>query len=237
MSGYTEGKTGKPTLNYFDICGRGELARLVSAVGELEIEDKAWSPSFEDGGWRQGYQAIGNKHNFPGTMPILEHGDFQLFQSQAIESYLASIAPKFQDLTPEQKAKDLMFALCKADINVPTENLLFKKITPEELTPIMDKWLGYIEGLLPDSGFVNGLAFPTMADLSVLVIAKGCMPFQAASTMANCSILQRKGQYPKIERVVADCLSYPQVADYLKNSEHQTLKNDPFGIMPEEYKA
>ena len=91
-------------------------------------------------------------------MPVLEHGDLALFQSQAIESYLASIAPKFKDLTPAQRAKDLMFALCKADINVPTESLLFKKITPEELTPIMDKWLNYVEGMLPESGFVNGLA-------------------------------------------------------------------------------
>ena len=75
-----------------------------------------------------------------------------------------------------------------------------------------------------------------MADLSVLVIAKGCMPFQAASTMANCSILQRKGQYPKIERIMNDCLAYPAVANFLKNSEHKTLTADPFGIMPAELK-
>jgi hypothetical protein len=63
-----------------------------------------------------------------------------------------------------------------------------------------------------------------MADLSVLVIAKGCMPFQAASTMANCSILQRKGQYPKIERIMNDCLAYPAVANFVKNSEHKTFE-------------
>ena len=33
----------KPTLNYFSICGRGELARLICAVGEVEFEDKAWA--------------------------------------------------------------------------------------------------------------------------------------------------------------------------------------------------
>ena len=33
----------KPVLNYFSICGRGELCRLICAVGEIEFEDKAWA--------------------------------------------------------------------------------------------------------------------------------------------------------------------------------------------------
>ena len=145
-------------------------------------------------------------------MPVLEHGELQLFQSQAIENYLAgrtqphplpliatenllvntdgvgaphqcslgaaaacclliyadaryvdavivskaTIAPTFSGLTPEQRAKDLMFALIKADINVPTENLLFKKITADELKPIVPKYYKIVENLLPDEGFVNG---------------------------------------------------------------------------------
>jgi len=76
----------KPTLNYFSICGRGELARLIAAAGEVEIEDKTWSPAFgEDGNWRPGYKAIGEACGFPGTMPILEHGDdFAVFQVSII---------------------------------------------------------------------------------------------------------------------------------------------------------
>jgi len=225
----------KPTLNYFSICGRGELARLICAAGELEFEDKAWAPAFEDGGWRQGYQAIGQQYNFPGTMPILEHGDFQLCQTTAIESYLVSIAPKFKDLSPAQKGKDLMFQVFKADINVPTENLLFEKIGPEDLVPIVEKFYPIIEGLLPDEGFVNGLDFPTAADLAVLVMAKGCMPFQAAPTVAGCSLLDTPGKYPKMERVAAAAAAYPPVAAFLAKSEHSTLKADPFGIMPAAY--
>ena len=29
---------GKPTLHYFDVNGRGELAKLIAAVGGLEID-------------------------------------------------------------------------------------------------------------------------------------------------------------------------------------------------------
>ena len=78
--------TVKPTLNYFSICGRGELARLIAAAGEVDIEDKTWSPAFgEDGNWRPGYKAIGEARGFPGTMPILEHGDdFAVFQVSII---------------------------------------------------------------------------------------------------------------------------------------------------------
>ena len=226
----------KPVLNYFSICGRGELARLVAAAGELSIEDKAWSPAFDDtGSWRQGYADIGNKHGFPGTMPVLEHDEFNLFEAQAIESYFASIAPKYQDLTPQQRAKDLMFALIKADINIPTENVLFKKITPEDLAPIMIKWYGYIEGLCPESGYVNGLEFPTMADLAVVVICKGCMPFQAASQMSGVAFDPVK--FPKMERIATLAMDYGPVAAFLEKSEHKTLKADPFKIMPEEYHA
>lgn len=226
----------RPVLNYFAICGRGELARLVAAAGELPIEDKAWAPAFDDtGNWRQGYQAIGEKHGFPGTMPVLEHGDLNLFESQAIENYLATIAPKFKDLTPAQRAKDLMFALIKADINQPTENLLFKKITADDLKPIVPKYYTIIENLLPEEGFVNGLPFPTMADLAVVVIGKGCMPFQAASQMAGVAF--DPVAYPKMERVATAAMAYPPVAEFLKASEHSTLKADPFKIMPAEYHA
>lgn len=224
----------KLVLNYFSICGRGEMSRLICAAGEVPFEDKTWAPAFdESGGWRQGYQAIGNSFGLPGTLPVLEHGELQLFQSVAIEGYVASLSPKFSALTPAQRAKDLMFQEIRSDVNAVTESLLFKKIQPEELPPAMDKWYPLIEGLLPEKGFVNGLDFPTPADLVVLVIAQGCMPFRAAPAIAGCSPTPEK--YPKMFRVAADAAAYPPVAAYLAASEHKTLKADPFGIMPPEY--
>ena len=126
-----------------------------------------------------------------------------------------------------------MFALIKGDVNVPTENVLFKKITPADLKPIMEKYYGIIESQMPDDGFINGLSYPTPADLAVVVICTGCMPFQAASHMSGVAFDGEK--YPKTDKVVTATMNYPSVAKFLKESEHQTLKADPFGIMPEEY--
>eukprot|EP00966_Prymnesium_polylepis_P203632 4717646-Prymnesium_polylepis.1 len=140
----TAPKGSKPTINYFSICGRGETARLICTAGGVEFEDKAWAPAFDEtGGWRQGYAAIGNVFGFPGTMPVLEHGDLKMFETTAIECYLALLAPQYASLTPAQKAKDMMFQCIKADINAPTENLLFKKITGEELVP--EPWFRGVE--------------------------------------------------------------------------------------------
>jgi len=102
------------------------------------------------------------------------------------------------------------------------------EITLRRLKPICEKWYGIIEGLLPGEGFINGLATPTMADLAVLVIAKGCMPFQAAPTMAGCA---PGDKYPKMERVATAAAAYKPIADFLAKSEHKTLTADPFGIM------
>lgn len=225
----------KPVLNYFSICGRGEVARLVAAAGGVEFEDKAWAPAFDEtGGWRQGYAAIGNAHGFPGVLPVLEHGDLKLFQTTAIESYIANISPKYSSLTAEQKAQDMMFQLIKSDINGSTENLLFKKITADDLTTTMNKWYPIIEGLLPESGFINKLDYPTLADIAMMVVAKGCMPFQAAPTIAGCAPTPDK--YPKLFRIANATAAYEPIAKFIKASEHQTLKADPFGLMPAEYK-
>lgn len=218
----------KPKLHYFGIAGRGETARLICAAGELEFEDDAWVPAFEDGVWRQGYQEIGKSYGFPGTMPILVHGDLKLFQHNAVESYLASIAPKFAFLTPAQKATDLMICITKADILGNCESLLFKKIDGEQLLAALDKQFPLLEGLLPETGFVNGLGFPTCADCAVLVVAKGCMPFQAAMKLAGFDWV---GKFPKIERIAAETAAYPPVAKFLETSANKTLTADPLGIM------
>ena len=48
---------------------------------------------------------------------------------------------------------------------------------------------GIIEGLLPAVGFINGKAFPTPADLSILLILKGCMPFQVPSSLLHTALV------------------------------------------------
>ena len=100
----------------------------------------------------------------------------------------------------------MMFSLVKEDTLQPCEKLLFKKITGEDLAAIMPKQYATIEGLLPDAGFVNGLDHPTMADLAVVVVSQGCMPFQAACTMAGVAFSPEK--YPKMARVATAAMAY-----------------------------
>lgn len=226
-------------LTYFSICGRGEVARLIAAAGELEFTDNALAPAFDEtGGWNQAlnYKEKAGAMGFPGVLPLLEHDDLKLYQTTAIESYLAAISPKFASLTPVQKAKDEMFQLIKSDINGTTESLLFKKIDGPALTAAMDKFYPIVEGLLPEGGaYINGLAYPTPGDIAVMVTAMGCMPFRAAPQMAGCAPTADK--YPKMMALAAKVAAYGPIATFLAASEHKTLKADPFGIMPDDYKA
>ena len=128
----------------------------------------------------------------------------------------------------------MMLMLTKADLNAATESLLFKKIKPEDLPPIVHKTLDMMEKLVPDTGFVNGGDMPTPGDLAIAVVMRGCMPFQAAMTLAGCATWDGK-KYPKLARIANDALAYPPVAEFIRNSEHKTLSADPFKIMPKEY--
>ena len=94
-----------PKLVYFPIAGRGELSRLIAAVGGIE-----------------GFESL---HALPegmtpsdfgstGTMPLLMDGDdLKINESGAIEAYLSLIAPKYANLTPKQRARDAQFSQLK----------------------------------------------------------------------------------------------------------------------------
>ena len=90
---------GAPELIYFPFGGRGELSRLAAAAGGLTLTESAE-----------------NDGSFFGALPVLKHGDVRLCQSQAITSYLASIGPKFTNLTAAQKGVDAMYAGILEDV-------------------------------------------------------------------------------------------------------------------------
>merc|ERR1711879_1066382 len=74
---------GTPELFYFDGAGRGELARMIAAVGDLTITSTNPGATYKDLG-------------LFGNLPILKHGGLCIGQSTAIDSYFAAIAPKFK---------------------------------------------------------------------------------------------------------------------------------------------
>ncbi|KAH8043541.1 GTPase [Aureococcus anophagefferens] len=154
------------------IAGRGELIKLIAACGKLELVEGGAELTAEQ------KLAFGS----PGSVPVLEHGDFKLAQSNAIECYVAGLVPKFAALSAQQKATDQMFALIKEDMVAACAKEAFGGKDPAVITAALDKWLAVLESKIPASGFVLGLAYPTVADLAVYNICTGYMPFGAATS-------------------------------------------------------
>jgi hypothetical protein len=97
-------------------------------------------------------------------------------------------------LTPQQKAKDNQFMCINEDFVQACAPPIFteaKDFTTQ--IPSATKLFGLLEGLVPESGFINGLDFPTAADFCVVHIFYGYMPIGAFVKHASFDL----GKYPK----------------------------------------
>jgi glutathione S-transferase len=218
-----------PHLVYAPIAGRAELSRLIAAAGGLKITENQTMASFgkptieETGESKTDY-------TLPKGMPLLVHGDLKMSQSSAIETYLASIAPRYSSLTAQQRAMDNMFLCIKEEILGPcaTIALTTAKEDPDkakqDATELFDKWLAIFEEKVPEKDFINGLGFPTTADLALLNITAAFMPIGAAAKIAGYDF----GKWPKTKALCERAAADPAVADYLKSST--TIGANPFGI-------
>jgi glutathione S-transferase len=210
----------KPCLHYFPFAGRGELTRLIAAVGALAIDEK---------------QELADREAFgsPGQWPCLEHGQLRVAQSFCIETYFASIVPGFKDLTPAQQAVDSMFCKIKEDMLAGyVETLSFimedeskKAEGAEDIAEHSDKWFPILESRLPAVGFINGLSLPTAADLVVLNVIRGFMPFGAAYALSGYDV---SAKFPNLLAHADRVAAYPAVKAYLDRSK--TMDADPLGL-------
>eukprot|EP01052_Picozoa_sp_SAG31_P034922 SAG31_NODE_4145_length_3534_cov_3.048326_1_plen_122_part_00 len=85
---------------------------------------------------------------FFGALPTLRHNGFEMCQSIAIQSYLASIAPRYASLTPEQKATDDMFCCTLEDVLAGCAKVYFaedKSNAKQDVTMHLDKFFTVIE--------------------------------------------------------------------------------------------
>jgi len=194
---------------YFPFAGRGELCRLLAAVGGVRLE--VLPPSEDES----------HKKKFTGSLPQMKHGDFELTQSSAIESYITAIAPKFRGLTSQQRAIDDCYAATKEDIIQGVAPVFFgsteekKAEAKQKLPALMDKFLSVLEERAPERGFTHGLDFPTGADLSLLLITSASLPFQKGYQAAG---YEWESKYPKIKALVERTRSAPEVSEYLSSS-------------------
>uniref|UniRef100_A0A7S2J534 Glutathione S-transferase n=1 Tax=Zooxanthella nutricula TaxID=1333877 RepID=A0A7S2J534_9DINO len=209
-----------PHLIYFPLAGRGEVIRLIAAVGGVKITESSELP---EGCTKDMYLS-------PGSIPLLKHGDLRMSQSTAIENYVATLAPKFRRLSPKQRAVDQQFACIKEEILGNCAKTIFvtmkadKGQAKKEFTELFDKWLPLLETRVPAEGFVHGGKLPTVADLCVLNITTGYMPFGAAVKHAGYDF----GKYPKVMALSERTAKAESVAAFLASST--TAAANPMGL-------
>ena len=158
-----------------------------------------------------------------GKMPALVDGDYMLADSSAIIHYLEAKFPE-PELIPadprergrtiwfDEFADTLLFA-CGAKIffnRIVAPRFLGREgdlgaaeaAERDELPPLLD----YLEGVIPDSGFLVGDRL-TLADISV------AGPF---ANFGHCGVAVDEARYPKISAYVASHLSRPSFAQHIE---------------------
>lgn len=154
-----------------------------------------------------------------GKMPALDDDGFTLADSSAICHYLEAKHPDPALIPAEAKARGrtmwfdefadtilfacggaMFFNRVVAPRFLGREGDLAAADTAERVTlpPLLD----YLEGVIPDSGFLVGDAL-TLADLAV------ASPF---ANLAHCGVTIDAGRYPKVARYTAGILARPSFA-------------------------
>eukprot|EP00416_Gambierdiscus_australes_P005550 CAMPEP_0171127238 /NCGR_PEP_ID=MMETSP0766_2-20121228/114909_1 /TAXON_ID=439317 /ORGANISM="Gambierdiscus australes, Strain CAWD 149" /LENGTH=260 /DNA_ID=CAMNT_0011590329 /DNA_START=1 /DNA_END=780 /DNA_ORIENTATION=- len=199
----------KPKLFYYPIAARGELIRMIADVGGVPIDEELDCDEKEKA-------AYGS----PGSLPVLSHGNLKMAQSLAIELYMTSISPKYRSLNDQQKARDTMFCAIKEDVLSAVGKVIFSsqraERAPDEIPKICNKWFPIIEGLVPEKGFINGLDYPTPADLAVLNMATAYMPFCCAYRLGN---YDWSSKYPKMKELADRTKMAPELKNYMDTSK------------------
>ena len=154
-----------------------------------------------------------------GKMPALDDDGYTLADSSAICHYLEAKHPAPALIPSEAKARgkviwydefaDTILFACGAAMffnRVVAPRFLGRagdlaaadKAEHETLPPLLD----YLEGVIPDSGYLVGDAL-TLADLAV------ASPF---ANLAHCGVAIDAGRYPKVVRYTTDILARPSFA-------------------------
>lgn len=206
----------KPVFYYMPIAGRGELARMIAKTGGLEMEDKTDTKDID-------LASFGS----PGSLPVLQHGSLKLSQSASVTTYIYEITPKFKGLTAAQKAKDRQFNGIMDDIMDEGMTPVFKKDpnAGENAKAVVEKWFAFLENLVPETGFVNGLDYPTGADYVCVILKEGYMPYMVLPKLGGIDPFEK---CPKLKAIAARTMEVPCVKEYVEASK--TMKNNPFGM-------
>eukprot|EP00931_Biecheleriopsis_adriatica_P069781 TRINITY_DN43593_c0_g1_i1.p1 TRINITY_DN43593_c0_g1~~TRINITY_DN43593_c0_g1_i1.p1 ORF type:complete len:221 (-),score=29.57 TRINITY_DN43593_c0_g1_i1:125-787(-) len=207
----------KPVLYYMPLAGRGEISAMCCKLGGLEMEYKVVMATDID------VKSFGS----PGSLPVFEHGDLKLSQSNAILAYIYKIVPKLKALSAAHTARDRQFISIMDDIMDGCMPKIFAKDPnmKENTKSVLEKFFPLLEAMAPSVGFVNGLEYPTGADFVLVILAKGYMPYQVLNKIAG---IDPWATCPKLKGVLERTLAVPEVKAYVENSA--TMAGNPFGM-------
>lgn len=225
--------SGKPMLHYFDVNGRGELAKLIAAVGGVEIDVTEY-PFVANGASAADKLKAGNvesEHTKAATamgmegcgLPIVVHGDLKFYQSFAVQNYFAAIGPNYPKCTPQETAIDNMFMGALEDAMGVAAGVILSGYDGALVPKVMTKILTHLSKYIPDAGFVHGKDSPTAADLVILVLTQALVPFGA--TLGE-GAAETYGKFPKAVALGEKAAAFPAVAKWLLN-DYCNLKNPP----------
>ena len=134
---------------------------------------------------------------------------------------------RYSGLSARARANDLRFSGIKDDLMTELAKELFGSKDVQKIKAAFKKWFTVVEGIVPTSGFINGLAFPTLADFACVLMVTGQTPYVGAANL--CGLKQcGLADYPKYAALVARIKAVPEVAAYLSKSK--TMEGNPFGL-------
>jgi len=212
---------------YSPYAGRGELTKLIASAGGVELEFGAMPEDRKDLCASCGAVGTG--------IPVLTHGDLKMCQSQAIQTYIALIAPNFAGLPPQARGIDAMWGAHVEDMiadcgKTGIFGLLFGGDTAnfkqDDLKAALEKWFGLFERLCPAEGFVNGQGIPTAADCCAVLLYFAAFPFWHFYANAGFD----PAQYPKFKSLAGRAAASPVLRKYVETST--SLMGDPFTKYP-----
>lgn len=209
--------TTPPIFYYMPLAGRGEASLMIAKLGGLQMEHKI----------TDGKDLEINSFGSAGALPVFEHGKVKLSQENAILTYIYKIAPKFKDLSAAHAAKDRQFIAIMDDIMDGCMGKVFAK-DPEagaNCKKVVEKFYGILECLVPETGFVNGLAYPTGADAVVVILKDGYMPYNVVNKLGD---IDPWAKSPKLKALYDRVIAVPEVKAYVENSK--TMKANPMGM-------
>jgi len=223
----------KPVLHYFDVSGRGELSKLIAAVGGVELDFVEYpfqangasaADKLKAGKMETAHTKAATEMGMDGCgLPILVHGDLKIYQSNAVQDYMVSISTNYPKVTPGEKAVDDMFQGALEDMMGLAAGVILSGGDPASVPVYMTKTLTHLSKYIKGDGFVHGHAAPTKADLVILILTQALVPFNATlgEGAAECY-----GKFPAAVKLGERTAAFPAVAAWLTN-EYCNLKKPP----------